>query len=330
MRDLEFANYTIIVDHLSYNYLIVNISVGTPAQKIPVVVSTRVTDDQPEGNSDLVILGDVHKSESYHWNKSRSFRKTGVSFSFYKPHGPSGWLATDNITLGTKKSHKNQNFRLSLNSTGNFSTLHLNLPTEDKPSFIRQILKGEREQVVTFSYDSVFPGYSGVISFGNRSPNRCANDWILNDAAPGDHQFMIKFDEFTVGKYTNSLSRNVSALITPNENYMVLPKDLVRTICNRLNGQFCYADIYQIYCDAAVNIKFKVMGLTLVLTPDDYLDRTEEHYNGRCNIRINKGSEHNAILPYGLLRKNCLLFDYDNFNVGLASRIETNASNDVY
>ncbi|KAI6180442.1 hypothetical protein M3Y98_00722000 [Aphelenchoides besseyi] len=318
--DVPFTNYTHKIkglDYVTQSYLTVNISVGTPAQTIPVIVSPLPTDDQPASHSDLVVLGKAQGHRHFICNESKSLQIQDASYSFYEPYGPTGWIASDNVTIGNKESNKNQNFRILLNSTAKFSTLHLNLPTQPNPSFIRDLLKNQREQVVTFSYNSVPSGYAGLMSVGDRAPKRCKNDWITMRQAVGPYQWMIEFDEITVGKYTQDLSDKVTALITVDNDYMVLPRKLIVEICNNLNTQNCYFDSFIIDCGTKQNISFKIMGKQLMLTPADYL------YHGKhnCAVKMAESKDYKIFLPNSLLRTNCLLLDYANFQVGLASRI---------
>ncbi|KAI6231553.1 hypothetical protein M3Y95_00394100 [Aphelenchoides besseyi] len=322
--DLPFVNKTLIVDVREQQFLMINLTIGTPVQTIPVAVSPVATDDQPAGYSDLVILGVQNKAGSFRWNDSKTFKKSEISYDFYKPHGPAGWIVSDTVGLGSLQLNRNQNFRVFLNSTGNFSTLHLNLPTNGNPSaFIRDVLKKEKEQVIAFSFDSISPsGYSGIMSIGDRAPKRCANDWIIIDEVPGNLQWMIEVEEVTTGKYSREIAGKLPVLIGVNDDYMVLPKDLAAEICSDLGGQFCtYDDYFQVSCYQTANISFKSpMGVDFVLTPDDYLDTSYGH--DHCYLKVMKGPEKSARLPNAVLRDKCLLLDYANFQVGLASRIK--------
>ncbi|KAI6204541.1 hypothetical protein M3Y94_00686500 [Aphelenchoides besseyi] len=269
--DVPFTNYTQNVkgfDSVKRSYLVVNISVGTPAQTIPALVSPLPTDDQPASHSDLVILGKPKGHRHFNWNDSKSLQVQDVSYSFYEPYGPTGWIASDNITVGNKEFNKNQNFRILLNSTAKFSTLHLNLPTQSNPS--------------------VSSGYAGIMSIGDRAPARCKNDWITMRQAVGPYQWMIEFDEITAGKYSKDIPEKVTALITVDNDYMILPNDLIVEICNDIDIYDCSDDAYEIDCDTNKNISFKIMNKQFVLTPADYIQKNK-HDN--CLVKMLKSKD---------------------------------------
>lgn len=73
----------------------------------------------------------------------------------------------------------------------------------------------------------------------------------------------------------------------------------------------------QIPCDTTTVFSFSVSGLTLQITPNDYIIRED----GKCKSRLRC---HNYLnyLPVTVLRNRCILYDYKNNKIGLTDRIE--------
>ncbi|KAI6217935.1 hypothetical protein M3Y99_01743400 [Aphelenchoides fujianensis] len=63
-----------------------------------------------------------------------------------------------------------------------------------------------------------------------------------------------------------------------------------------------------------------VNGFDLKLEPADYINYKGKDYDD-CFVTFYESGDDSATLPPGALRNHCLLFDYANFQVGIASKL---------
>ncbi|KAI6223495.1 Secreted A1 protease-like protein [Aphelenchoides besseyi] len=314
--DVKFTEEVVTVGIWDERCLVIDGQIGSPPQDIRFAVTQWPSDDQIAGGSDLIVYSQSNCG-AYCWHKSETFKKVGLAFNYYANHGPSGWLATDRITIGDKDIESSFPFQLSFNKTEKFSTVHLNVATDKSPSFINNVLKDEEDKVVVFAYISILPTYSGVISFGNRDIGGCVDDWVFADVLDGPMQWMFEIQHISIEHGTWYHKDRIPAVIVLDDYKLELPSGQTYFIKQTLHSKTVNG-FEKVSCELTENINFTVMGFNLTLTPDDYIDKTMTSTDF-CFLKMETREDNLAILPYNVLRKNCLLFDFAKFQIGLST-----------
>ncbi|KAI6202606.1 hypothetical protein M3Y99_01871400 [Aphelenchoides fujianensis] len=257
------------------------------------------------------------------------------NFTFPIGTGPTAELSAVIVLNGEQKTSKpfavrNDSLYAAIAPFGTLGFGHS--PADSQaPSFVESLLADYADQVISFSYDNIptaadHPGEVGLLlRFGDRQAARCSAEWLELEEARfeidlGDWGFEI--DEFSMGAYTWALGGQASVQLT--SNVLTLPSAVFSRVVRVLGGHEAQGEGEKttVACDSAEDLVFSIAGRDYRLSPVDYLDRTTQSADNQCEFKAEAiACTECFLLPVGILRDRCFLFDYSRPGVAIADRL---------
>ncbi|KAI6224634.1 Napsin-A [Aphelenchoides besseyi] len=294
--------------------LLVNVTIGTPGQSLPLVLWADTFND--------LLVVDTRIGGNFDPSASSTFVVNGDCPN-YDGTGIMGVTGTDKFQFGNVVVEKLETFNVVTNSSYQFFG-HVGLAhsTNNSKTFIDSLLNDFEKKVVTFSFDSLgLLTSTGLLSIGSRLADRCADDWNLVPEYPyfdwTAEQWGVKIDSLTIGKYSYD-SPGQAQMTLGVENDLQVPLSYMDWIRKALNAK--QKDVVD--CEIQTEIVFTIGNRDLRLQPDDYVNRLEQKETGRCYVNFQESvGVNNFVLPSGYLTRYCVLHDYAGLNVGFSTRL---------
>ncbi|KAI6240396.1 hypothetical protein M3Y99_00471800 [Aphelenchoides fujianensis] len=276
-------------------YVAVNATIGTPGQPVHLLIV------QNAENPGVEPLVHVRRNERL----DRRFREQS---------GPvrAGRIG-DGVPVGSQPLKV-------VNSTwfyGPYGSIGL-ARAPDGSSFLQHVLGAFEQKAVVFTYDRLTPDLEvkirGRMAVGHRAEDRCAAEWTR--VAETSSPWMVDVEEFSVGPFT--FDRPGSAQISVSDRVMAFPQTVFGSVLQAL-GSHGQGDVP---CDAQANITFDLGSVELVLTPDEYIDRSTQNTTESCKFNAYETSFPLFVVPPTVLKRSCLLLDFEKNELGFADRLQ--------
>ncbi|KAI6234768.1 hypothetical protein M3Y99_00766500 [Aphelenchoides fujianensis] len=188
----------------------------------------------------------------------------------------------------------------------------------DGSSFLQHVLGDFEQKAVVFTYDQLTPDLDvkirGRMAVGHLAEDRCAAGWTR--VAETSSPWMVDVEEFSVGSFT--FDRPGSAQISVSDRVMAFPQTVFGSVLQAL-GSHGQGDVP---CDAQANITFDLGPVELVLTPDEYIDRSTQNTMDSCKFNAYETSFPLFVIPPTVLKRSCLLLDFEKQELGFADRLQ--------
>ncbi|KAI6231704.1 hypothetical protein M3Y95_00409800 [Aphelenchoides besseyi] len=306
--DAKVITWPFVFDYVAA----VNISIGTPAQTIPIHLV--ITGDYPS-----LVVRDKAVGIGYDNNSSSTFVQTG---NYQDIHNEKvGIAGTENFVIANTVIESGKPFGIIHRNYYEYSkvggSLGFSQPTDGSTSFVQSILNEVDNQVVVFSYDS--PSLTtGTVTFGGLDAARCDSNWInVPQVAPSSlnsNQWGVSIGEFSYGKYT--YDKPGTAFFHIEDPEVFIPFSYSKKILDTLNAY----NEFEVPCDNTVEFVFTIGQLEIRLTPEDYLTPSDNLDSCYLNI-IFTVNEDEFIFGTSVFKKWCLSLDYEHSTVGFAQRL---------
>ncbi|KAI6231118.1 hypothetical protein M3Y95_00347500 [Aphelenchoides besseyi] len=296
--------------------LLLNMTIGTPGQFVSVgIVEGGAYND--------VAVSDLRSGGVFNPSASTSFVQTGTDYDFDNKT-VIGIFGTDTFQFGNSSSMKKKSFKVYNNQSWFPTTpghIGFGRTSKDSQSFVDSIISELDERVVVFAYDHVgdSANSSGTITFGSRHSDRCADDWILVSEHISElffGEWMVEIDTLVVGKYEYDSPGQMGVSLASRP--LLVPETYYLVILNNLNAGL----LHDVDCDILTDIVFTIDQLQIHISPEDYLDKSQQNETGTCYVQIDKIDDYETFyLPNSILKRYCLMYDYAQFNVEFATRL---------
>jgi len=296
-----------------------NISAGTPSQ--PFQIGTfHLGFYHPLRVGDASIDGGVFSP-----GNSKTWTKTGDSKSM-EDGSVNGIAGTDTFTVGNSLVVKTSEPFEVINTNWGFpgyGVFTLARSNDNSTAFSQVLLDQQKDKIIVLTYDqwkdpSAFANLTGSLTIGAKPTKKCAAKWTMfGETVYEDRpyeQWTVNISKLIFGKYSLAEPGQVSFQI--NDPALGLPSATYDTVLKSLGS----TDGTTIPCDVKTKITFILdQQFTVDLSPTDFVNSQPD---GTCILRATKLVKGNRgfILPIYVLRNYCLLLDYQNLKIGLASR----------
>jgi len=299
---------------IEFNLIVFNISGGTPSQHFPVAtfhlgfyhplaVDRNIFD--PTVSSSWVGMGN---------STDQNGTVNGVM-------GTDTLVITDKLTIPTSSPFEVVDQGWLFPGLGVFT---LARSSDGTVAFSEKLLADQKSKLITLAYDqwsdnTQSVGLTGSFIIGGKGGKKCATKWTrFNETTYMDRpreQWTVNLAKIKVGKY--SFSKPGQASFQINDPGIGMPAASYDSVVKALGSMDGGATIP---CDTTTKIVFTLdHKFDITIKSDHYLVKQDD---GTCTAQINRldKATNGFILPIYVLRDYCLLLDYDNKQVGLASR----------
>ncbi|KAJ3379091.1 Vacuolar protease A [Lobulomyces angularis] len=319
---LDFPNSTISLSNFQDVLYTTLVEIGTPPQKIRVVLDT--------GSSDLWVTSfrckDCVSASSYDSEQSSTFVANGTTFSvFYGTGNCSGVVSEDVLKLG--------NFNIGM--------LEFGETTEESPEFARAPIDGilglgfkavselhtktpleimrEKKLLKKNLFGVYLSADKNEITFGGNDPNHYISE-INYVPLFNNNIWAVRFS-FKVNGVTERDIYGTTALIDTGTSFIAVPTQDLLFISRLLNGKYdAESGIYFVECMSVPDLpkfSFTFGGVDYVFESSHYISKKD----GFCFSNfVDNGFRETPLWIVGdaFLRVYYTSFDMDNFQIGFA------------